>query len=61
MNFNLPDLSEFSTFVFLYAMLLCVFLFVMLNKFSFKKDKDGVSLSVDDDEIKEVNNNERDH
>ena len=50
MNITLPDLSNYSTFVFLYAAMICLFLFIMLNKFNFKKDKDGIALSVDDDE-----------
>ena len=55
MNVTLPDLSNFSTFVFIYATMICLFLFIMLNKFSFKKDKDGMELSVDDDN--KVNDN----
>lgn len=66
MNITLPDMSNYSTFVFVYATMICLFLFVMLNKFNFKKDKDGMQLSVDEDDAynnkkKEVSNNEKDN
>lgn len=66
MNITLPDMSNYSTFVFVYATMICLFLFVMLNKFNFKKDKDGMQLSVDEDDTynnkkKEVSNNEKDN
>lgn len=65
MNITLPDMSNYSTFVFVYATMICLFLFVMLNKFNFKKDKDGMQLSVDEDDKynnkKEVSNNEKDN
>jgi hypothetical protein len=57
MNITLPDLSNYSTFVFLYAAMICLFLFIMLNKFNFKKDKDGIALSVDDDQEKNGDKN----